>query len=135
MSYNPIIIKDDIRQRPRQVVTHYDFNDLANSIIAQINNITKEVSEVFIRVDSCKNSLEDLQIILQRQIDSIIAGVMPDNSISYGKFITELKVQLDLVNTQLTVLNTLNTQLTNIVNQYNSLRAINNADIANLKGV
>lgn len=135
MAYKPILIKEDIKLRPRQIPKPDDFNNLCNTIIRQNNNITLELIDIFIRVNSCEEAFSDLQEVLQRQVDGIIAGVMPDGSINYNKFIQELRLKIDSTQEHKAVLDVLRNKLNTVVNNFNTLRASNTQDINNLKGV
>lgn len=133
MTYKPIFIKEDIKLRPRQIPQPDDFNETANALIRQSNSVSEEVGNIGTSISSIDDSFEDLKVLTQRKIDTVIAGVMPDGSISYSKLHEALKIELsesDVTATGIaTARNTIGTDRSQFIQKRNS----NRVDITELK--
>ena len=111
MGYTPILIKEIVQARPRQISKSADMNRLLNTLVAQNNNMTSECERLYASFQDTEDNYNNLVIVLQRQVDNLVAGVMPDGSITEVKLAEDVLEQLARVDEQSQAIIALNNEI------------------------
>ena len=132
MEYTPILIEEFIKRRPKEIPTAEDLNNLCNRIIEQHNNSYNAITDLGPKYQDCIAAYNALTIVIQRRVDGLTAGVMPDGSVTYIKLDAATKAEMDLIVSQITALDLLADSINTLFTKLNNIEAINRIDIGGL---